>query len=92
MENAVTGSDRLSGIDENVCILHGKKNMFLGIDEKYETLSIYVYWLSANRIMVAVCFSYLFLPELSKLFCDEHLVIGVGMNLQTQIHIWSFCY
>ena len=42
MENAVTESDRLSGIDENVCILHDNtKNMFLGIDEKYETLSIY---------------------------------------------------
>ena len=42
MENAVTESDRLSGIDENVCILHDNtQNMFLGIDEKYETLSIY---------------------------------------------------
>ena len=30
------GSDRLSGIDENVCILHDNTlNMFLGIDEKY---------------------------------------------------------
>ena len=43
MENAVTESDRLSGIDENVCILHGNIwNMVLGIDEKYETLSIYL--------------------------------------------------
>ena len=32
MENVVAESDRLSGIDENVFILH---------DEKYETLSIY---------------------------------------------------
>ena len=43
MENAVTKSDKLSGIDENVCILHDNtQNVFLGIDEKYETLSIYV--------------------------------------------------
>ena len=36
MENAVAESDRLSRIDENVCILHGNTwNMFLGIDEKY---------------------------------------------------------
>ena len=42
MENAVIESDRLSGIDENVSILHDNtKNMFLGINEKYETLSIY---------------------------------------------------
>ena len=42
MENAVTESDRLSGIDENVCILHDNtQNMFLGIDKKYETLSIH---------------------------------------------------
>ena len=42
MENAVTESDRLSGIDENVCILHGNIwNIVLGIDKKYETLSIY---------------------------------------------------
>ena len=42
MENAVTKSDRLSGIDENVCILHDNtQNVFLGINEKYETLSIY---------------------------------------------------
>ena len=41
MKNAVTESDRLSGIDENVCILHGNIwNMVLGIDKKYETLSI----------------------------------------------------
>ena len=43
MKNAATESDRLSGIDENVCILHDNTwNMFLGIDEKYETLLIYV--------------------------------------------------
>ena len=42
MENAVAESDRLSGIDENVCILHDNtQNVFLGINEKYETLSIY---------------------------------------------------
>ena len=42
MENAVTESDRLSGIDENVCILHDIIwNIVLGIDEKYETLSIH---------------------------------------------------
>ena len=42
MENAVTETDRLSGIDENVCILHGNIwYMVLGIDKKYETLSIY---------------------------------------------------
>ena len=45
MENAVTESDRLSGIDENVCILHGNIwNMVLGIDKKYETLSINDNW------------------------------------------------
>ena len=34
-------SDRLSGIDDNVCILHSNTYyMFLGIDGKYETLSI----------------------------------------------------
>ena len=39
MENAVTESDRLSGIDKNVCILHDNTSkMFLGIDEKYETV------------------------------------------------------
>ena len=43
MENAVTESDRLYGIDENVCILHNNtQKMFLGIDEKYQTLSIYI--------------------------------------------------
>ena len=42
MENAVTENDRLSGIDENVCILHDNAhNMFWVFDEKYETLSIY---------------------------------------------------
>ena len=42
MENAATESDRLSGIDENVCVLHDNtKNMFWVFDEKYETLSIY---------------------------------------------------
>ena len=42
MENAVTESNRLSGIDENVCILHDNtQNMFWVFDEKYETLSIY---------------------------------------------------
>ena len=42
MENAVTESDRLSGIDENVCILHDNtQNMFWVFDEKYETLSIH---------------------------------------------------
>ena len=42
MENAVTESDRFSGIDENVCILHGNIwNMVAGIDEKFETLSMY---------------------------------------------------
>ena len=42
IENAVAESDRLSAIDENVCILHGNTwNMVLGIDEKYKTLSIY---------------------------------------------------
>ena len=42
MENAVAESDRLFGIDENVGILHGNIwNMVSGIDEKYETLSIY---------------------------------------------------
>ena len=31
MENAVTESDRLSGVDENVCILHDNtQNVFLG--------------------------------------------------------------
>ena len=43
MENAVTDSDRLSGIDEIVCILHDNiQNMFWVFDEKYKTLSIYV--------------------------------------------------
>ena len=43
MENVVTKSDRLSRSDENVCILHDNtQNVFLGINEKYETLSIYV--------------------------------------------------
>ena len=43
MENAVTESDRLFRIDDNVYILHGNFwNMVLGIDKKYETLSIYV--------------------------------------------------
>ena len=42
MENAGTESDRLSRIDVNVCILHGNVwSMVLGIDKKYETLSIY---------------------------------------------------
>ena len=42
MKNAVTESDRLSGIDKNVCILHGTLwNMVLDINEKYETLSTY---------------------------------------------------
>ena len=42
MEIAVTKSDRLSEIDENVCIVHDNtQNVFLGIDKKYETLSIY---------------------------------------------------
>ena len=42
MENVVTESDRLSAIDENVCILHGNVwDMVFGIDKKYETLSIY---------------------------------------------------
>ena len=44
MENAVTESDRLSRIDENVCILHDNiQNMFWVFDEKYETLSIYLW-------------------------------------------------
>ena len=44
MENAVTESDRLSRIDENVCILHGNtQNIFWVFDEKYETLSIYIF-------------------------------------------------
>ena len=43
MENVVTESDRLSGIDENVCILHDNtQNMFWVFDEKYETLSMYL--------------------------------------------------
>ena len=34
MENAVSESDRLSGIDENVCNLHANIwNMVLGIDK-----------------------------------------------------------
>ena len=42
IENAVTESERLSEIDENVCILHDNiYNMFLGINEKYETVYIY---------------------------------------------------
>ena len=51
MENAVTEIDRLSGIDENVCILHGNtKNMFLGINEKYETLSMYLVWKNKGNV------------------------------------------
>ena len=43
MENAVTESDILSGIYENVCILHDNtQNLFLVFVEKYETLSIYI--------------------------------------------------
>ena len=54
MENAVTESDRLSGIDENVCILHDNtQNMFWVFDEKYETLSIYIF---CSRRSVFPCF------------------------------------
>ena len=56
MENAFTESDRLSGIDENVCILHGNIwNMVLGIDEKYETLSIHPPKLELDPLYLFSC-------------------------------------
>ena len=52
MENAVTESDRLSGIDENVCVLHGNtQNMFWVFDEKYENLPIYIFCSRALNVI-----------------------------------------